>query len=303
MAKLCDGKPNIRAITDMLSRSGGVIKNLKVWVFYIVKKRLTQHADRRKLAKQWDVPLRDVNAFARITRPTLQYLQKLARKYAALTLEKLDNQIVQITNDTRTWLGKFVSRKLRFVIQSQGMERHDIEGQLRYKGIQGLLNMYPCVETSLHATNVVKRVMHNQGINMIKHYTTQKNGRLQVDGNGAFQARVISIDNVSKTRAGDDSTEANDLKLDANRLLSSYSGKRRRFLELLCGNYCPQFTDWLLDAGYKIETNEELADRLKQKDYSKLALNFLGVEPDAGERFLKKLSVIMKPYSNNLESV
>lgn len=295
VSKLTDTKPNVRAITDALSKSGEVIKNLKVWVFYVVKHKIEYKAS-MKLARQWGVPLKDVHAFSRVNRTALAYLRKLGRKYGALSLEKLDSNIVSIINETKTWLGKFVSRKLRFVIQSQGLHRNDIEHELVYKGIQGLLMMYPCVDTYLHATNVVKRVIHNQGINMIHHYTTQKAGRLTKDGAGAFHSKVISLDEAQLNVIS--APESNsDLRIELSRVLDKYQGKRRKFIELLCGAYCPTFTTWLVkDAGYKIETNEELLDRLQSKDYIKLALQHLGISLTSGKTFLETLKTQFAIY-------
>ena len=297
VAKLSGVKPNVRAITEAMSRNGNVVKNLKIWVFYVVKHKLDYKAS-LKLARQWDVPLCDVRAFGRVNRATLTHLRKLARKFAALTLEKFDSNIVSIINETKTWMGKFVSRKLRFVIQSQGMHRNDIEHELVFKGIQGLLMMYPCVETYLHATNVVKRVIHNQGINMIHHYTTQKVGRLQVDGAGAFHSKVISLDEAQLNTIAAPET-SNDLKIELNRALTKYSGKRRRLIELICGAYCPEFTAFLTNTGYKVETNEELLDRLAGKDYIALALKHLNVSIKAGQKFLRELREQFGPYSLN----
>lgn len=297
VAKLTEVKPNVRAITDAMSRSGSVVKNLKVWVFYVVKHKLDYKAS-LKLARKWDVSLRDVRAFGRIHRTVLAHLRKLAKQFNALTLEKLDGNIVSIMNETKTWMGKFVSRKLRFVIQSQGLHRNDIEHELVFKGIQGLLMMYPCVQTYLHATNVVKRVIHNQGINMIHHYTTQKVGRLQVDGAGAFHSKVISLDEAQLNTIVAPET-SNDLKIELGRALTKYSGKRRRFIELICGAYCPEFTTFLAETGYKLDTNEELLDKLPSKDYMALALQHLNVSIKSGQAFLKELRAQFAPYSVN----
>lgn len=295
LKKLSGGAVNVRAITDALSQSGEVIKVLKVWLFYVVKHKLNYERS-LELATKWGVDERDVLAFTTISRTALAHMRRLAAKFAALTLEKLDANLARIIQETAVWRGKFVSRKLRFVIQSQGMHRHDIESELIYKGIQGLMMMYPCVETYLHAVNVVKRVVHNQGINMIHHYTTQKMGRLTQDSAGAFHSKVVSLDEAQLNLLAAPETSS-DLRIEVHRLIERYQGKRRKFVELLCGAYCPEFTAWLIKLGYKLETNEELMDRVKSDDYMKLALRWLEVSVEAGKKFLEKLRVQFSAYN------
>lgn len=300
LKKLSDSATvNVRAITDALSQSGEAIKILKVWLFYVVKNKLDYERS-SKLAVKWGVSACDVQAFTAISRTAMAHMRRLSAKFAALTLEKLDANIARIVQETATWRGKFVSRKLRFIIQSQGMHRHDIESELIYKGIQGLMMMYPCVETYLHAVNVVKRVVHNQGINMIHHYTTQKMGRLTQDGAGAFHSKVISLDEAQLNLLVAPETSS-DLRIEVHRLIERYQGKRRKFVELLCGAYCPEFTKWLIELGYKLETNEELMDRVKSDDYVKLALRWLEVSVEAGKKFLEKLRMQFSAY--NLQCV
>lgn len=295
LAKLSGTKPNVRAITDSISKNGSTIKSVKLWMFYVIKHKLS-YKESLALARKWDVSLRDVRAFKNISKPTLAYIRKLARKYVALTLEKFDVNTVAIINETKVWLGKFVSRKLRFIVQSQGLDRRDLEHELVFKGIQGLMMMYPCVDSYLHATNVVKRVIHNQGINMIHHYTSQKIGRLQVDGAGAFHSKVLSL-NDAQLNVIVGSEGNNDMRIELSRLLSKYTGKRKRFIELLCGDYSKAFTNFLIQAGYKVETNEELLDKLKTNDYVKLALRYLNVNIKAGHKFLQELREHFTPYS------
>lgn len=286
-------RPNVRAITDALGRDGAVMKNLKVWIFYVVKHR-SDRKTQLKLARDWSIDPIDVQAFDAASTKTVRYIRKLGRRYAALTMDKLEHSVTTIVSQTQTWLGKFVSRKLRFIVQSQGMHRSDIEHELVYKGIQGLYAMYPRVESQLHATNVVKRVIHNQGINMIHHYTTKKMGRLIVDGTGAWHSRVISLDDAQLNTVA--APEASDLHMDFSLVLHRYTGKRRQFLELLSGAYCERFTSWLCEKGHVVETNEILLDRMDIRKYVRLALEHLNVEWLKGVQFLQELRKTFEPY-------
>lgn len=275
----------MRLITEALFSCGELVKNHKLWLFYVVKNKL-DYPTALKLGRQWGVQLVDVRMLPLLTTQTMSYLRRLAKKFPALTLEKFDEAIVAIMRDTKVWLGKFVSKKLRFIVESQGLHRDDIEFELLSKGIQGLMVMYPCVETFLHATNVVKRVMHNQGINLIYHYTTQKAGRLTKDGSGSFHSRVIALqDGYMKFEIDHDP----ELRMDFGLAIHRYEGKRRQFLELLSGVYSAEFTAFLVSNGHKVESNEDLLGRSDVDKYIRLALEYLEVSVESGQKFLCSL--------------
>lgn len=299
LTKLAGGqRPNVKAVVECLSKSGLVMKNLKCWVLYSVKNKLGVK-DTTMLCKEWGLSPDDAVALTTsLQTKTLVYLKQLCRKYVALTPDTLDKHVIAIKEDIRVWLGKFVSKKLRFVYQSQGLERGMIESELFCRGIQGLYQMYPCVDSYLHAVNVVKRVIHNQGINMIHHYTTEKMGRLVKDDKGLFTARVVGLDEAQLNfiPAPPDIT---DVGLDLRRMQSQYTGKKRTFLELLCGDYNEAFTEHLRNTAYpSLDTNEDLLDKLPTHSYMELILGFLKVSMAQGQQFLVDLRVRLSDYKS-----
>lgn len=283
---------NTRAVTNGFASCGYVLKTVKAWMFYTIK---LQSGRSQLGACEWRVHARDTRALANLDEKTRKYVERLGRKYSALSPSQLEKAVDFCYRETQTWLGKFVSRKLRFIVQSQGLHRNDIENELLYKGLQGLYTMYPRVECKLHAVNVVKRVMHNQGINMIHHYTSQKIGRLQSDSSGAWHIRVVSIDELQFASVA--APEQSDLAVDLSLALYRYTGKRRTFIELLCGAYSERFTAWLGAAGRRVETNEILYERLNTEEYVKLVLRYLNVSFEQGVKFMSELRLRFAAYS------
>lgn len=293
-------KVDARAITEAIGRNGYVIKNLKLWIFWTIKNKSERNVAAAK-ARKWEVLRCDANALAALNTVTRSYLRRLASKYAALTLEKFDAHLIHIDNEIRTWLGKFVSRKLRFIYESQGLKRTDIEQELRYKGLQGLYMMYPCVQGALHAQNVVKRTIHNNGINMIYKATTMKAGRLIRDPSGTFQSRVISLDAAQLHTQAAPETRT-DVQLDFDRLCNKYTGKRLKFLELLSGAYCEWFSHWIKTQGQRLD-NDETFDKISPVAYTRLVADYLGVSAKSVATFLTELRTTLQPYKLNPQAL
>jgi hypothetical protein len=294
LTKLAGFRPNVRAITEQLAASGYVIKNYKLWLFYVVKNKLDQK-EGLAIGTKWGVNRADMLAFRHIDRTALAQLRRLAVKYPALTLEAFDKHTVSILHGIKRWNAMFTNKKLRFIATSQNIAMTDLQSDLACYGIQGLMNMYPCVDSKLHAINIVKRVMHNQGINMIHHYTSQKIGRLLKDEKGAFSARVVGLDDIQMNYLEYDTGNV-DLRADVGRVFSRYTGRKLRFLELLAGAYCDEFTNWLATNGHKVSTNESLHEKLKKDSYIKLCLDFLNVSVEKGMRFVEQLREQFAPY-------
>jgi hypothetical protein len=293
-------KVDARAITEAIGRNGYLIKNLKLWIFWTVKNRLDVN-EAHTVAKQWGILKLDRQALAQISPQTLTYLKSLCHKFKALSLENFERHLVNIDEETRVWLGKFVSRKLRFIYESQGLKRTDIEQELRYKGIQGLYMMYPCVQSALHAQNVVKRTIHNNGINMIYKATTMKAGRLVRDASGTFQSRVIALDEAQLSSQAAPETRT-DYQLDFQRLLERYSGKRLKFIELMSGHYCEWFSHWLIDKGHKLD-NDEVFDKVQTGVYAKLVADYLGVNLKTVAKFIDEIKSALMHYTQTQRTV
>lgn len=301
LTKLLGKKPNVRAITEALGCNGYLLKNYKTWVFYVVKHKLNHH-DAMVYSRKWKVEHIDAAWFIHLGVVTLSYIKRLAKKYAALTLEKFDRILNGIMSDPmlKTWLGKFTSKKHRFVATSQSMTLDHIRSDLACNGMQGLLNMYPLVKSRLHALNIVKRTIHNTGINMIHHYTSQKTGRIVKNMDGSFEAKIVSFESIRETLELQAVEHDDDLRVDFTRLIEEAKEKPKKvkFIELLAGNYCPKFTAWLREHGHRVDTNEALQEKVDTKTYVQKCLEFIGIKPKTVWTFLAKLKEQFTPYRN-----
>ena len=304
MEVACGGnRPDIRGLVGVLGSDGYVFR-LKIWLFWAFKRQLTRSA-RNRLAKEWGIHPSDIRGVSVFTEKTTNHLYHLASKYRAFTPSEFDGVLARVSADTRTWLRKFTYKKLRFIVESQGMDFHDLEAELLYQGIKGVYMMYPVMDSYLHAVNIAKRVMHNQGMNLIKHYTTPKKTRYIVGSDGLHQARVVSMEtkdaiDALETYELQELSEAQTLHFDVHLVIRSPSTKMGSLLTLLTGAYDAEFTDWLNHCGYKLDTNEELYSMgaAPMKRYIELVFAYLSIPKDLGLSYLDAIRRRMHAYKH-----
>lgn len=286
---------NFSEFREELTASGYVFKNVKLWIFYLLKikaSRITLHN-----AADFDVLPHDLVLFDLISYKTRNTIKKWSKTYKALSLRRMDENLCKIEIETSIWIKKFVYRKLRFIAESQGMDLMDIERELWLKGMIGLFMMYPKVESSLHALNIVKRVMHNHGMNLIKQYTHIKRARLIRDVSGAFINNSVDFALLDLETEDDGSA---DLRIDLHRIVQSATTEERSLLSLLCGvgKEDTDFYAYLNNIGIKSEP-DTLMNRIGLWGFLRHAARFLVMTFNDVVKFIKTLQWQLRDYRFN----
>lgn len=285
-----------RDFQDDLSDSGYLYKNVKLWLFYLLKnrvKRLTLTD-----AHKFEVQTHDFVLFDLINYRTRNTIKGWGKSYKSLTLRKMDSHLNRMAADPtlQTWVSKFVYRKLRFIADSQSMELTDLERELWLKGMSGLFMLYPRIENLIHATNIIKRVMHNHGMNMIKQYTHAKRSRLQRNADGTFSS--VNIDFALLDLETDDTTDLSDIQMDVHKVVKSVDGKEKSLLHILCGIGIEEnrFYEYLNSIGIKSEP-DTLIKRIGLWGFLKHAAQFLTMTFNGAVRFVKSLQYQLREYA------
>ena len=267
----------------------------KLWLFYAAKNKLDNVASVRT-ARRWGVVKKDIREGMRLPRTFIRQLANLP--YDAMTLVQFQSIQAMVCKETEQWRKKFAYRKLRFVYQGNGMEQDDIVHELMVHGLRSLGVTYPRIDSELHAVNIAKRSMHNQGMTIIKAATTEKSRRI-VNTNGGFESVVTTITEVqANTLPCYAATQAFvnlDYKNLEERILGNLSGKKRLFVELLGGRPNLSF-DAFLSTRRKSEVNSENAtDKLSRSAHIDLIAEFIQVSPVKCNALLDK---IKRTYAN-----
>lgn len=296
---------------NALVSDGYILKNIKGFLLHAVSAGHTRNYRlAARSARKYGVQDTDVVLAKYVHRSTrLQAtLNKYTQTYPILSLPDIDTTLTDVAQDLQKWASIFTRRKLTFICQSNSLDREDMVAELTARALQAVLVTYPCFESTMHATNVAKRAMHNHGINLIMHYTSKGRGILFANGDGTFSSKRVSYDALAATHFSQQSNDSeptyeglelvtHDTQLDTRvavrSMLEKTPGKKRRFLLYLMGEYCEAFTSWLQEHQITSSPNDEYYDRLAQagntQRYIDLALAFLGVRSDVGLRYVTRL--------------
>ncbi|QJT71076.1 hypothetical protein GR11A_00038 [Vibrio phage vB_VcorM_GR11A] len=293
-----------------LSNTGYIIKNLKLFLVYHYNSKLFGVSQLLKPAKLFGLKVEDAKLINLLREDTdaLTKLDKLCKKLEKpLTVKEMDSLLISVNSKLFTYTSKFAGRKLRFATLGSHLRIDDIASELRLLGMQGLLKAYPQMDSELHALNIAKRTIHNQGINMIHHFTSQGRCSLVREDDGTFSSLKVSLDvfdessgptecsvavslDGSTVSAGD---ATSDLSMTYKRLIKAHKGSKKKFIKLLAGHYSPSFSRWLTKNSTYIEQNDELFDRLQRRGslsrYINLVSDYLGMSRSDSTRFLTEL--------------
>lgn len=274
-----DDKEVSERVLHSIRKDGYILKNCKAYAWAFHKARTT--GERVSKLKYGIAP------------SDLRLLQKLNLKHLSLgydvwTVKDLD-RIIHDTLECQAMhqhIGKFLSKKLLFLIRSYGVPREDLETEMRAWAIRAIYMTYPRFDSLLHVTNVAKAAIHNCGMNQIQHYTAPSRQRLQKTDGGVFEARHVAYDTLAHVAA--DNSEHDELKdkLVSLVALAEKKGMRedvQRFLLCCAGQYDQGFSEFL-----EVD-NTELIERISYPRYMKKALKHFSFTETQVQKLFAKL--------------
>lgn len=191
-------------IKDIARASGYVMKNCKLYAYACHTARTK--GDKLPTRSSFGIDAEDAPLLKRLN---LRHLNP--KHYRAYSLAEFDAVVASALHDLRNYIGKFVSKKMRFLMDSYAEPRGDIEADMRGHAIASMYKQYPRYESYLHMINVAKAQIHNKGQSFITSSTTKSRNRLMVDAHGVPQAVNVQIDSVVEA-VPDAVSYANELK-------------------------------------------------------------------------------------------
>ena len=170
-------------IKNIARQNGYIMKNCKLYAYAVYFNRV--NGKKIPAPAEFKVTQHDSLLLRRLN---LQHLD--TKIYRAFTLQEFDHVVKEMVTsaEIRNNIGKFVSKKMSFLMKSYGERRDDIESYLKEMAIAATYKQYPRFMTYLHMINVAKAQIHNKGQTFITASTTQSRQRLTRLGDGDFEA-------------------------------------------------------------------------------------------------------------------
>ena len=295
-----------------ISSNSGFLLNLKFFCLSFVKNKLWLAKNESLLDNclaEYKIEAIDYEEFERffakkINKASLNSAFETYTKKNIVTVEQIKAQFYSMFQDIQKYCKIITYKKLSFIIRSNNLSNEDFHCELMTKAIRAYYSLLPTNQTDLYILNYVKRAVHNHAMNIIKQYTFGKRDRLKsFNGNSEFVLSVVSenqfrpINNEGEYSSFDDfgglvdeSYNAFEVKRTYHQLYKRHKGRARRLLKLILGEYDADFTDHL----QKIKVITRNRDNVSFYDsdidqYKQQAFEFLKIDQDKGNRFLKTL--------------
>jgi len=236
---LIGDKAIAKAVWSKAESSGYVLKNCKLFVYaYHYNKSKGMPTSPAKFGiHQSDVAL--------LKKINLNHINlKKFKPYSLFDFNNLEGALLT-SPEMDTHIGKFISRKLIFLTRSYGVSREELESQLQQRALYALRKQFPCYDSDLHALNICKTAIHNEGMGIIEYWTREKRNALTKE-NGVFQA--VNVPYTSLTKVGVRPQHEDELRINLKCLVAiapKLSPKARKFLEAAAGLHDPGFSLFL----------------------------------------------------------
>lgn len=197
------------------------------------------------------------------------------------------NEHYLLTQNLKDYIGKFVSKKLIFLVHSYGLSRHDITAELQCAALTALHKSYPFFKSALHAVNIVKAAVHNAGMDMIVRYTRKKNQRLKRNSDNTFEAVNVPVSELDHLPAPCPFAQRmRDEKVGLRMLQERMNDRGALFISLARGDYNADFSQYL---GMN---NTELAEENYTKYFREVS-KYLGVTAKERNVFFAKIRAVL----------
>jgi len=261
-------------VKKRIDKSGYMLKNCKLYAY-------AWHCYKRGLVVKPNADRFEINA---CDVPLLRKLDlsKIPTQYQPFDLREFDAYLTEFltSDDLSSVLGKFISKKMIFLINSYNQTRESLTSQMTEAAIYNIYRCYPYYESYLHFCNIGKGAAEKYGHSLIKHYTSKKNQVLRKNADGTHESVVVPLDAVVHMLA-----QPQEDKQSIKDVLEGIKLKPRvqLFFSLMAGEYHEGFSEFLG------ENNSDLADRINYAQYQAKVQKYIGVTRSQVNRLLERL--------------
>lgn len=236
------------------------------------------------------------------------------KEVALFGYSDVDAQFESMRDSLLKYAKHITWKKLRFLVKANNEQFEDFHSRLLMKAVQAMYTLVPTMEPDAYVQNYLKRVIHNQAINLIKSGTSKKHGRLRDDGFDRNNQRSASLLEVSHNQmrlitdeAGNEVTpdsedpsctlDKTELRFSISEIVGAYKqgSRRRRMLMILLGSEDEEFTTHLRMR--KLVTSEEdnvdFQARCSVPLFNSLLCDFLGMRDNYALKFMSKIKTLL----------
>ncbi|QDH83483.1 hypothetical protein [Achromobacter phage Motura] len=209
-------------------------------------------------------------------------LSRIPAHFQPFALREFDAYLAEFltSSDLSSVLGKFITKKMTFLIKSYGQTREALKSAMVEAAIYNIYRCFPYYDSYLHFCNIGKGASEKYGHSLIKHFTAKKNQVLQKNADGTHESRMVPIAAVEHMLES-----PNETKQTIKDVLEGIKLKPRvrLFFQLMAGEHDQGFSEYL---GVN---NSDAADTMKYSHYRARVQKYLGVTHTQVNNLLERL--------------
>lgn len=274
---LIEDKEVAERVLEVVRSDGYTLKNCKLFAHAYWAAR--QSGETKPRATQYEIHPEDISLLKRIN------LSHVSSTYVPMSLEDMDSMIEGALDspEMRAYIGRYISKKMIFLVRSYNVPRKDIEGDLMRAALAAIYKTYPKFESALHFTNVAKSAIHNSGMSLIAYHTRASRTRIVLNEEGFFRAVNDSSEQLVDMLAPESYMDhAKDALQSLVKLAPRMSEKVQQFLLAAAGHHNSGLSEFMRC------DNSDAVDTMQYPQYLQKVQTYFGVtEPQVARLFCK----------------
>ena len=255
-----------------LVKHGYYCRNCKLFVYAYTR-------NTRVKAKDYGILPKDVATLKNVA-SSLQ----IDSKCRALTLAEMESNEAFLVSELKPYIGRFVTKKMLFLIRNFNLPRDDIESDLMIAALFAFHKRYPFFDSELYALNVCKSAIHNAGMDLIVKYSSQKRQRLHQIENGCFEQLHVDVSTLCDLEAPQPfECRYQDERRALRELETKIPARASKFISLARGDFDRAFSEYL-----GVDNNSTVADDSYQS-YLKSVCDYLKINRTKRKKLLESI--------------
>jgi len=257
--------PDSLSVKRRIDKCGYMLLNCKLFAY--AHHVAIRDSTRKPNPRNFGVDLQDARFLRRMD------LSHVPKKFRAHTLKDFQESLSTFLTspDLNNLLGKFISKKMRFMIKSYGDTRDDLQMSMRVAAMYNIYRVYPYFESYLHMCNVGKGAAAKHGHSLIKQRTTLKNQRLTSNSDGTHSSRIVPLEAVHHVLSTEEYVDISVELIET--IMTRCTPRVQHFFHLLSGNFDSEFSLFLG------QDNKLAALEMRFDVYQSHVQRYLGVTP------------------------
>lgn len=293
-------KDRAKRIIAKTRDKGYVLKNCKTYAYAYYLYNIGKGG--RPLARAFEIAPADARVLKRLQMNHLpvKHLHKswVVRQGQGAWHPYMMDSMLQETLFTQKfdqYIGKFISKKMTFLIKSYGERRDDLVKEMQAAAVRVVYMTYPRFDSLLHMENTMKTAIKNAGQSKILYHTTESRNMLYKDEQGMHQSVFTGVHELETQVSPDGYLHHIKESLQCLASLESEMGPgARRFITLACGHYDKEFSEFLKS------DNSAAVDLMSYDRYLSYVRKFLGerlgLSPDSINQKVADMFSALRSY-------